>query len=81
MIEHARVDNPGEMNGMVRTPPCSIGRRNDGNCCVSWSNCLFSRDTIPPNLISLLVLSGVLIAETKHFLWNRNLDDEAEGGL
>jgi AGCS family alanine or glycine:cation symporter len=34
-----------------------------------------------PNLISLLVLSGVLIAETKHFLWNRNLDDNAEGGL
>ena len=29
-----------------------------------------------PNLICLLVLSGVLIAETKHFLWSGNLNDD-----
>lgn len=31
-----------------------------------------------PNLISLLVLNGVLVAETKKYLWNNNLDS-AEG--
>jgi alanine or glycine:cation symporter, AGCS family len=33
-----------------------------------------------PNLISLLVLSGVLITETRHFLWNGNLEDGEKGG-
>jgi alanine or glycine:cation symporter, AGCS family len=33
-----------------------------------------------PNLISLLMLSGVLIAETRHFLWNGNLGDDERGG-
>jgi AGCS family alanine or glycine:cation symporter len=30
-----------------------------------------------PNLISLLVLNGVIVAETRHYLWNNNLDAEA----
>ncbi len=28
-----------------------------------------------PNLISLLLLSGVVVAETKKYLWNKHLDD------
>jgi AGCS family alanine or glycine:cation symporter len=31
-----------------------------------------------PNLITLLVLSGVLIAETRTYLWNDNLDADAK---
>lgn len=33
-----------------------------------------------PNLVSLLLLSGVLVKETRHYLWNNNLDsfDEDE---
>ena len=27
-----------------------------------------------PNLVSLLLLSGVIAAETRHYLWNQNLD-------
>jgi AGCS family alanine or glycine:cation symporter len=30
-----------------------------------------------PNLISLIVLNGVIVAETRHYLWNNNLDAEA----
>jgi alanine or glycine:cation symporter, AGCS family len=30
-----------------------------------------------PNLISLLVLNGVIVAETRYYLWNNNLDAEA----
>jgi len=29
-----------------------------------------------PNLICLLALSGVLVRETRHYLWNKNLDEE-----
>jgi len=29
-----------------------------------------------PNLISLLLLSGIIARETKHYLWNDNLDDD-----
>ncbi|MBR0046980.1 MAG: sodium:alanine symporter family protein [Bacteroidaceae bacterium] len=29
-----------------------------------------------PNLISLLLLSGVLAKETQHYLWDKNLDEE-----
>ncbi len=29
-----------------------------------------------PNLISLLLLSGVMAKETQHYLWNKHLDDE-----
>jgi AGCS family alanine or glycine:cation symporter len=29
-----------------------------------------------PNLVSLLLLSGVLAKETQHYLWNKNLDEE-----
>ncbi len=32
-----------------------------------------------PNLISLLALSGVIVAETREYLWNSNLDKSAEG--
>lgn len=32
-----------------------------------------------PNLISLLALSGVLVAETKYFLWSGNLENNAPG--
>lgn len=31
-----------------------------------------------PNLVSLLMLSGVIAAETKKYLWNNRLDDDAE---
>ena len=31
-----------------------------------------------PNLISLLLLSGVIVAETKKYLWENRLDDEAD---
>jgi AGCS family alanine or glycine:cation symporter len=30
-----------------------------------------------PNLVALLLLSGVIARETKHYLWNGNLDQEA----
>jgi AGCS family alanine or glycine:cation symporter len=30
-----------------------------------------------PNLISLIALNGVIVAETRHYLWNDNLDAEA----
>ena len=30
-----------------------------------------------PNLISLIVLSGVIVAETRQYLWNDNLDATA----
>ena len=30
-----------------------------------------------PNLISLIVLNGVIVAETRRYLWNNNLDAEA----
>ena len=28
-----------------------------------------------PNLISLVFLSGVIVAETRKYLWNKRLDD------
>ncbi|MCR5313122.1 MAG: alanine:cation symporter family protein [Bacteroidaceae bacterium] len=31
-----------------------------------------------PNLISLLLLSGVVAKETQHYLWNNNLEEETE---
>lgn len=31
-----------------------------------------------PNLISLLLLSGVIAKETQHYLWDKNLDEESE---
>lgn len=31
-----------------------------------------------PNLISLLLLSGVIAKETHHYLWNRNLDEDMD---
>jgi AGCS family alanine or glycine:cation symporter len=34
-----------------------------------------------PNLVALLGLSGVVVAETRHFLWDRNLDEDAEGSI
>lgn len=33
-----------------------------------------------PNLISLLALQGVIVAETRHYLWNRNLDEGSASG-
>ena len=30
-----------------------------------------------PNLIALLLLSGVVVAETRHYLWNDNMDDSS----
>ncbi len=30
-----------------------------------------------PNLVSLIVLNGVIVAETRRYLWNNNLDAEA----
>lgn len=31
-----------------------------------------------PNLVSLLLLSGVVVAETREYLWNKNLDKAAD---
>ena len=31
-----------------------------------------------PNLVSLLLLSGVIAKETQHYLWEKNLDEESE---
>ncbi|MBQ0023628.1 MAG: sodium:alanine symporter family protein [Prevotellaceae bacterium] len=31
-----------------------------------------------PNLVSLLLLSGVIAKETQHYLWNGNLDEESK---
>jgi AGCS family alanine or glycine:cation symporter len=31
-----------------------------------------------PNLVSLLVLNRVIVAETKHYLWDGNLEAEGE---
>jgi len=33
-----------------------------------------------PNLIALLGLSGVLVAETKKYLWENRLDEEESSG-
>jgi len=30
-----------------------------------------------PNLVSLLLLSGVIAKDTQHYLWNKNLDEES----
>ena len=30
-----------------------------------------------PNLISLLLLSGVIAKDTQHYLWDKNLDEES----
>ena len=34
-----------------------------------------------PNLISLIVLSGVIVSETRQYLWNDNLDATAPAVL
>ncbi len=31
-----------------------------------------------PNLISLLLLSGVIVKETKHYLWENRLEETAK---
>ena len=31
-----------------------------------------------PNLVSLIALSGVAVAETRHYLWEGNLDQSAD---
>ena len=31
-----------------------------------------------PNLISLILLSGVIVAETRKYLWNKNLDENSD---
>ena len=47
------------------------------NLAIVWNaaDCMNALMAIP-NLISLLLLSGVLIKETKHYLWDGNLDEE-----
>ena len=49
------------------------------NLSVVWNiaDCMNALMTIP-NLISLLFLSGVLVAETRKYLWQKRLDDEME---
>ena len=32
-----------------------------------------------PNLISLILLGGVIVAETKSYLWNNRLDEDSNG--
>ena len=45
------------------------------NLQVVWNlaDCMNALMAIP-NLVSLILLSGVLVRETKHYLWNDNLD-------
>jgi alanine or glycine:cation symporter, AGCS family len=31
-----------------------------------------------PNLIALIGLSGVAVAETRHFLWDGNIEEDVE---
>ena len=31
-----------------------------------------------PNLVSLILLSGVIARETRHYLWNKNLDADMD---
>lgn len=47
------------------------------NLSVVWNiaDCMNALMTIP-NLISLLFLSGVLVAETRKYLWQKRLDDD-----
>ena len=49
------------------------------NLSVVWNiaDCMNALMTIP-NLISLIFLSGVLVAETSKYLWQKRLDDEME---
>ena len=49
------------------------------NLSVVWNiaDCMNALMTIP-NLISLLFLSGVLVAETRKYLWQKRLDDDME---
>ena len=49
------------------------------NLGVVWSfaDCMNALMAIP-NLISLLLLSGVLVRETRHYLWGRRLDENME---
>lgn len=49
------------------------------NLTVVWNiaDCMNALMTIP-NLISLLFLSGVLVAETRKYLWQKRLDDDME---
>ena len=47
------------------------------NLIVVWNiaDCMNALMAIP-NLVSLLLLSGVLVKETRHYLWENNLDEE-----
>ena len=47
------------------------------NLIVVWNiaDCMNALMAIP-NLVSLLLLSGVLVKETRHYLWEDNLDEE-----
>jgi AGCS family alanine or glycine:cation symporter len=49
------------------------------NLTVVWNiaDCMNALMTIP-NLISLLFLSGVLVDETRKYLWQKRLDDDME---
>jgi AGCS family alanine or glycine:cation symporter len=49
------------------------------NLSVVWNiaDCMNALMTIP-NLISLLFLSGVLVAETRKYMWQKRLDDDME---
>lgn len=43
-------------------------------CCADMMNALMAI----PNLLSLLLLSGVLSKETQYYLWNNHINDEVE---
>ena len=49
------------------------------NMSLVWniSDCMNALMAIP-NLVSLLLLSGVLVAETKYYLWEDRLEEEGE---
>jgi AGCS family alanine or glycine:cation symporter len=49
------------------------------NLAVVWNlaDCMNALMAIP-NLLSLLFLSGILVKETRKYLWTGNLDDEME---
>ena len=54
-----------------------IGSVMDLSVVWNIADCMNALMTIP-NLISLLFLSGVLVAETRKYLWQKRLDDDME---
>ena len=59
-----------------------MGRRSSNRFGSIASHCLVvsrrdKRLMAIPNLISLIALNGVIVAETRRYLWSNNLDEAA----